>query len=505
MGGRAEGRGRGRIASPGNTAEPSPGVARYPGAPMTTPSTRFRPPRSSLRDNSRVVAIGVLLAVVMFVFFWPRAEPRRPDFNDAQSGPIKVAVPTLDRDLLATVRDDSSESRLLIEPAPLSHLLEKSMGVVPTVAEALGRPAEPIPIPVLQSSPESYRGAWLWYSGRLRYVSLGKSGHPVEGYKVYEGFVETDLADGTSGVVMFRTSRLDPDARIGEWVRVEGFFMKLRDSHVLPEAERAPLLVGPDIVAEFQPWPPVEELDPTRFESVHDGRFAKGETREQRFEILDEEDATADLESSQGEGLWHLAAYARRKRGGPKDTLPEWRLHPPFVKPEQFEQAAFTDVPRGTPYRLLGTFVMSRWSAAGPNPIGVSHWSTVWVQSPDLGGKLLPVWIPKKIEGFKFGDTLEVRSYYFKRLLYERRSGDGGKVLTPVFVAADLDRFVALPEGALTMAVKYGFAALVAGVIGLFYLMSRHDKRQREQHEDRMNRRRRERRDPDSTPAPSTS
>ena len=460
---------------------------------MTTPSTRFRPSAPRAPEWWRIVVLAVLLAATLFAFLWPKEQAVRVVPEVAGSNRIRIAVPTLDRELLARVADSTAEERLVTEPEVLSHLLDKSLGVLPTAAEALGRPSEPIPLTVLQGSPQSYRGSWLWYSGRLRYVSPAKEGHPVDGYRIFEGFIETEGVDG-GGVVMFRVSRVGPGVTIGDWVRVEGFFMKLRDSHVLPEAERAPLLVGPDLTADFQPLAPVETLEPSMFASVHDGQFRKTGDPDVRFEIVEPGDAEADLESSQGEALWYLSSYAMHRRGGPDDDLLSWRAYPAFVKQEQIDKVEFTDeVARGTQYRLLGTFVMSRWFAANPNPVGVSHWSTVWIQSPDLGGKLLPVWVPRKIEGYEYGDPLEVRAYYFKRQLYELTRKQGGRSLTPVFVAADLDRYVRTPESPMVTMAKYVFAGIVAFIVGVFYFVTRGDKRRRDEHEVRMTSRRRKR------------
>lgn len=138
---------------------------------MSTPTTRFRPPVSPLREWSRVIAVGLLLAAMLFVFFWPSAKPKRAEFDLDVSAPIQVAIPTLDRgEPPRSVRDASPEDRLTVEPDALAHLLEKSLGVVPTVAEALGRPSESLPLTVLQGGlRELPRGMAL--AGRLCYLS----------------------------------------------------------------------------------------------------------------------------------------------------------------------------------------------------------------------------------------------------------------------------------------------------------------------------------------------
>src|SRR5690606_12109007 len=115
-----------------------------------------------------------------------------------------------------------------------------------------------IPVSVLRTNPDAYRGAYLWYEGELGYVSPARPGHPVQGYGIHEGWIVTPDAE----TVLFRVS--EPPDRVREWqfVRVEGFFMKLRDSHHMRRCERAPLLVGPEVFPDFAPWEPVTEIDP---------------------------------------------------------------------------------------------------------------------------------------------------------------------------------------------------------------------------------------------------
>ena len=392
--------------------------------------------------------------------------------------PVEVKVPELDPTILDRARDATREERLLLEPEPLAHLLERSLQIVPSVADALGVPDEPIPLSVLRASPDTYRGTYLAYEGRLGHLSRGESGHPVEGYQIYKGWIELDDQEK----VLFHVS-LPPPATLtkGDWCRVEGYFLKLRDGNLFPEADQAPVLVGPELFPEFEPWPPVTELDPTRFEGLRDGVVEGGN-------FVDLEDSVLGLEESQDAPLWHLASYARNRSESGKDTLAGWRTIDPLVTKDQLLKFKYGQVKAGTPVRLLGTFVYAEYSIARPNPIGAEHWTQAWIQIRDLGGKVVPVWIPKKITGLQYNDSLEVRAYFFRRYLYEAEQY--GMTFTPLFVAADLDRFESMPEHAMTTWVKYGFAGLVGLIVLMFILMARRDRLSRERHEiDRITRR----------------
>ncbi len=251
------------------------------------------------------------------------------------------------------------------------------------MARELGMPEHPIPIALLRASPSSYRGAYPWYRGVLKHVSPGRTGHPVDGYQVYEGWIET----GDGETVLFRVSQPPRDIAEGDTVRVEGFFLKLRDSHHSPTVEQAPLLIGPELYRDYEPWAPVTQLDPGVLGQIDDGKFQGGEW-------VSRGDAEQDLRESEAVPLWHLASFAMHRARTGADSDAEWHERPAFVTKDQLDASKRGEIPRGTPMRLLGTFVQSRSFAARPNPIGVDTWTEAWVQIRDLGGKVVPVWVP---------------------------------------------------------------------------------------------------------------
>jgi hypothetical protein len=440
-------------------------------------------PTSGLRDWWKIIAMGALLAGLVYVAFIH--EPGGTD-GLGLSKPIvevEVSVPEIDREILQQAHDKTRQERLILEAAPLAHLLEKSLQVVPTVAKALGAQTESVDIARLRSNPDAYRGAYLGFAGRLRHLSSGKSGHPVKGYKIYEGWIETD--DGE--VVLFRVSLPPKDVEVGGYVRVEGFFLKLRDSHGQPEATEAPLLVGPEIIPDYEPWQPVRELDPTVLAEIHDDEIESGTNANGR--VIELHGMRADLPSSQSVPLWHLASHCLLVHGG-EEGLAEWRKVPALVRPEQFADIREGRIERGQRMRILGTFVLAHTFAARPNPIGVEHWTQAWIQVRLGGGKLIPIWIPGRIGGYRRGDSIEVRGHYFGRLIYDTEEGTA---MAPVFVSAALDRYVQTGLDPISDFVKWLFAAFVLFVILLFFWISRRDRLQRDRHEVEMIERRRRR------------
>jgi hypothetical protein len=137
-------------------------------------------------------------------------------------------LPELDPEIMARARDGTRAERLVTDVEPLEHLLERSLLVTPAVARKLGMPAQPEPISRLRQHPDRYRGKYLWYKGQLELLLPPKPGHPVPGYSLYEGLLRT--ADGEPVLFAFSVPPAEGLAE-GDWVRMEGFFLKLRDTH----------------------------------------------------------------------------------------------------------------------------------------------------------------------------------------------------------------------------------------------------------------------------------
>lgn len=449
---------------------------------MLPTSPRKRTATSTLSEWWRILAMGVLLSALIYITFLYEPDGAADLGKDPPVVIAQIATPEIDRDLLRTARDKTREERMVLEAEPLAHLLQRSLEVVPTVAKALGMPKEPVDIARLRSNPDAYRGAYLGYSGRLAYVSTGRTGHPVDGYKIYEGWVDTDEGEK----VLFRVSLPPVAVEVGDWVRVEGFFLKLRDSHQTPSVAEAPLLVGPEIFPDYKRWPPVTELDRDIIDALREDAIERGPNED--GVTIELSGIRTDLASMQAPPLWHLAGYAMHRAG--VTDLAHWRNVPALSTKEQLDRIRSDGFARGSEMRLLGRFIMAHTFAARPNPIGAEYWTQAWLQIR-LNGKLIPVWIPGQIDpDMKRNENLEVRGYYFARLLYDTQEG---KAMSPVFVAADLDRFVAPPQHPITEYAKWTFFALVLAVIGFFFWLNRRDRARRDVHEREMIARRKRR------------
>ena len=428
---------------------------------------------------ARLVVLGVFLGILFYVPFFMQTD-RPPAAVLAETEPT-VAVPQLDTKLLGAAKDGSREDRLRLEAEPLRHLLGEAINVVPAVAVALGMPEQPPPLADLREAPSRWRGQWLWYKGELEDLSGPREGHPVTGYSIYEATVK--LSGGDRVLAAFS---IPPGAAVkrGGIVRVEGFLMKLRDTTYPNDITKAPMLVGRQIQRDYEDWAPVQQLDQELFAGIDETCYPGTKA----WHTIDED---------QGTPLWHLAAFARDTAA--ERTLADWRKFATLNANETYSQLQTNQLARGTPLRLLGTLVKCTTIAADANPAGIKFWTVAYVQVRDFGGRLIPVWIPKRTNA-PLWSSLEVRGLYYRWFAYEGLQGDRYRV--PLFVAADLDQFH-LDTGRTMQELGTGLAGLVAGMIVLFWWVQRRAAKQSLAHDiamDGRRRRRRERAKQGSTP-----
>ncbi|MEZ5964416.1 MAG: hypothetical protein R3F56_11270 [Planctomycetota bacterium] len=431
----------------------------------------------AVSERTRIVFLGVLLAAFCYVVFFYQPGGGAPDVSPVITE--KTPIPTLDREILAQAKDATRNERLTVEPEPLAHLLEKSLMVVPAVAKALGMPLEPVSFDVLRANPDANRGRYLWYKGEVEALDKGRDGHPVHGYRTYEARIKT--AEGER--VQFYFSVPPPeDITVGSWVRVEGFFLKLRDAHFPVQLDLAPVLVGPELLPAYPDWKAVETLDPAVLAKIKDG------VRQDGVDV-DVQQASVRLPFAQDVPLFHLASYAMHRET--VRTPEETAALPAFDKKDQWSAIYRGEVERGTPYRLAGIFQRAHVVEARANPLGLENWSEVWLYSRGFAQRPFAVWLPKHVGEWSRADTARCVGYFFKRYVVE--GGDGQPHFCPLFVAADLERVDFNP-----LAASQRIGVFILGVAGalvlIFFVLARLDRRDTRTHEQSLLQRRRRRR-----------
>lgn len=383
---------------------------------MKQPDAHRVPLLPPIPPAARFVIAGLVIAGLVYLMTMLERPPTKPPERPPE---VVVRVPVLDTKLLAAVRDDDREHRLQLEPEGLSHLLATAIDVGPTVAQALGMPHPPVPIAELRQNAATWRGRWLYYEGRIEQLSGPKDGHPIRGHGIHEATLR--LAGGEAVMVAFSIAPAEP-IQVGSWVRAEGFLMKLRDTTYPTTIDAAPMLVGRELLRDYEKWPPVTVLDEALLATVNDTTF------------LADDPIWRDIEEDQCEALWHLGAFARDTAAS--RTLAEWRKIGTLNAHEQHEKLRKGSIARGTPMRVFGSLIMRRTVAAPPNPAGIKEWTAAWVQVREYGGIVVPVWVPKRVADLPERCQLEVRGLFYRWLVYDTIKDTSR--FAPLFVAADL-------------------------------------------------------------------
>lgn len=421
----------------------------------------------------RLALAGAVVAAMAYLLYGlehAAADPAAP----VEVVERTIAVPQLDRQMLATALDANRAQRLQIEAEPLRHLLAQAIDVGPTVAAALGIPEQPVPLTEVRADPDKWRGRWLWYEGRLEQLSAPRPGNPVPGYSIYEATVR--LPEDEFAMAAFS---VQPDAsiKVGDWVRIEGYLLKLRDTTYPLAIASAPMLVGRSLQRDYEDWPPVTSLDEQLLATVDDSSFWPGDLR------------FHDIETDQTPALWHLGAFVRDTAD--QRTFAQWRKIRTLNAAEAYDDLRHGELKRGTPMRVFGTLIRRQTIAAPPNPANIKFWTTALVQVREFGGHLIPIWVPKRVRELPLRASLEVRGFYYRWFAYEAESGD--RISVPLFVAADLDTFD-LGTGETMRSIGVWITVVTIALLALILWGQRRVARSALQHSREMDERRRRRR-----------
>ncbi|HEU4420838.1 MAG TPA: hypothetical protein VFT55_18005 [Planctomycetota bacterium] len=436
------------------------------------------PPRAWLLPSVpraiRFACLGVFAAVLAYAtLVWQPSAP--PAVETVSPVEATVAVPKVDPKILAGALDRTREQRLLLEVEPLRHLLTLAIDVGPTVAAALGMPEQPLAVGELRENTNALRGRWLFCEGVLEELAGPRDGHPIRGYSIYEATI--GLPDGNR---VMGTFSMPPDSALerGSWVRVEGFFLKLRDT-IYPHAiSQAPMLVGRAIQRDYEDWGPVLRLDPAILDKVEDSSFQPADK------------TWHTIEADQTEALWHLGAFVRDTQS--QRTLADWRRLGALNAHDTHGALVENRVARGSPMRVFGTLIRRSTIMAPANPAGIKSWTVAWVQVREFGGRLVPIWVPKRVRDLPMRAPLEVRGFYYRWFAYEAQNGERHRV--PLFVAADLDLHQ-LEVDTTMRQIGIWLALAATSMVVVFWWLQRRAVRQSLAHSQDMDARRRRRRE----------
>ncbi len=258
----------------------------------------------------------------------------------------------------------------------------------------------------------------------------------------------------------------------GDFVRMDGLFVRVERAEIDGVQREAPLFVGPRMCGSFPTLAPVRQLDANAFSYVHDDSLANG------------------LEGLDPDTYWQLVSYVKHLEPDAVD----WDKAP--ILDNKTIQSIFSDgnAWRGKPVRVPAARLFDVWKKAqSENPLRLEHLIEGWFGRGDWIGKAKLAHfvapfdaVPANLQG-----DVSVRAFFYKNLAYTPR--DGGTAIAPFFVVQSLERCVPADNPGLRQ-MSYVLAATLLVLGAAIFVALRKDRKSSAALEAQLRRWRHERR-----------
>ena len=435
---------------------------------MTTSSAR----KTSLlqgREGLRFAVMIALAGVIGVVLFTTLTRPPEPDPEKDKIEILTpdVVIPPLKREIVERLEDETDTQRL--EPFPtdiLDHLLKCASYIGPGSLTTMGL-SDPS-VDQVRRDPKKFRGQAVAFEGEL--VSVEKS-VPIDGlpFRKTEGLIKV----GENESVLFAVLKHDNDKLpLGSFVRIEGFFAKLRSQHFPVKWNSFPFVVGLELRTAFRKFEPVLELD--------------------RDVLARTGDAAKRPDKIGQEALYHLTSFVQNRKRSAKELEAQPDLTAPEIK---HMRAASDESLRGKEYRILAQLYGIQIKNAKPNPLGVKYWTRAWLKHRET--ETIQVNIPGRLEGtWKTGDEVIFNGAFLQRLWYEaglNQQNERVSRIVPLFVADKLLHW-RLVDNPANVWIRWGLALVTLLLIGLVAMLVIRDNKGDKEIRDRLLEHRRKRR-----------
>jgi hypothetical protein len=438
---------------------------------------RSQPPTPrSLLQSKEAMRLAVMLAlcaifgalVVGLFDRWLAAPPEKPPPIVLE--PPEVPIAPVKREICEIARDDEPSQRLVLEDKVYEHLISCAPMIAPGTLEAMGLSESPSTVAGLRADPKRWRGRPVALQGEIAALQAKPDDIPgMPLYKLTQGRLVTESGDSAFFAVI---KPVPQDLKLGSFARIEGFFFKLHDTRFPDNIERAPFVVGLELVPAFRAGETVKELDPKVLDQVDDAGEQPGDIQPGPYH--------------------HLASYVMN---APCDEAFR-QACPPLTRADAKAMVNATgEVPRGKAFRVLGELYDAQIKVAEPNPLGIKFWTRAWIKHPDL--ETVQVNIPGVIPGnWHTGDFVVFYGHFLKRHWYQAGLDEHGRQVervVPLFLAGDLLRWE-LTRNPVDLWVKIALSAVAVLLLGLLCVLVIRDNRADEEVRQRILERRRQRR-----------
>ncbi len=429
-------------------------------------------------DKKKLIIMGVVLVLVTIGYIASLSTQGRYEqeeiANEAQERPAveEIFIPEFDFAALNGRIDDSSGGELRIEDSALDPLLEHVSLLTGTQYDALDT------INLTQAvseefmaDPAAVRGRALRLRGTIE--SLIERQYAGGKKKYFEGRLR--LEDGTPAY--FAVLRLPEDdegpATAGSFVRINGLFMKVHRAETESGWERGPFVVGRNSVFSF-------ESVGTRVTSLP----------KSVMDLVEDDSATEGARGEPFSAYWTMLAYARDLQEGDID----WEAAPELNNTLLGELLADGQKFRAQPFRIpISVNMETRQLTIPENPARLETISQGWIgnQTWSAGNGLIKFNGAFPNPGLKRKDLVTARGFFFRNHLYTPYKG--GAAIAPLFVLAEIERFIP-EEDPTVLNIFTGVVIATVALIGLLAFLLMRDKRKSQAMHEDLVRRRRERR-----------
>ena len=380
----------------------------------------------------------------------------------------EVFVPEIDvARIEGLVKDAEPADRVVLEPEAVDTLMDPARRITEVSYEAMGiRDLDAGLIVAIAERPGEHRAQAFRARGWIDTVRERRRGAT----EAVDHLGRLVLEDGS--VAYFLTRSLPEKAIVGDFVRLDGLFLKVFSDESAEEAGtwlEGPLLVGRRAIRSFPDIGEVTELDEGRLLGLTDDTLDGGFTRVP----FDE--------------MWHVMAYARDVPEGAID----WEAVPELSREWIVDLQADGRLYRGKSFRIPVSRLQAITSLkAGENPAREERYTDGWIGNTTWRN-VIHFRAPSEYPDLRMKDFVFGRGFFLKNFAYAPRDGDIH--VAPVFILTDLQRY----EGQLHpsyVAFPWIAAGVFVALLLLFSVLLTRDRRSAETLQRRLLERKRARR-----------
>ncbi|MAE28993.1 MAG: hypothetical protein QF724_05410 [Planctomycetota bacterium] len=431
----------------------------------STPKTA---PPAPGNEKAKLIIMGV--ALVFVVIAYAAARRQEAKHREAEGGQLtsaeaitteRVSLPPFDtaevEAIKAEVHDGTPREQLVIEPDALNTLQDYARLLRDPHFIALGTTViDAAELREITSSPADHRAR----AKRVRGTVLRTLGRQRTGGRPAETIGLLDVEGGV-GPVHFIAVNVPADLVKGDFVRLDGLFMKILRSEEPGGWVSAPLLIGNAMVPSFR-----------EIEAPDNLALALANV---------EDDTVQHMTGINSRARWELLAYARDL-----DTdAVDWDAAPELTNEYMAELIVTPGPHRGEAVRLPISTTMDSWTyAADENPLRLDKLTTGWIGNWNWPSQanVLRFFAPFSAPELSSARYVTGRGFFFKVHAYEPR--DGGIRTAPVFVMTSIAPFIPPDDTRMdkVMLLVAGVTLTLGGMI--VFLLSRdrkHSKRLRQE------------------------